>query len=139
MIVDRGRLALNVRDTPALWLTWLSATVDLSQAMPWWTRNAVGPFFRDVAIWIVVLGAAVFVMRASWRSRRAPAVELLWPVPIAVMIASTAVWAARGVDGTQRAVGADGTACAPTASTRHRVVIDLERLHALGQDPCRNE
>ena len=76
VIVDRGRLALNVRDTPALWLTWLSATVDLSQAMPWWTRDAVGPFFRDVAIWIIVLGAAVFVMRASWRSRRAQQVSL---------------------------------------------------------------
>ena len=131
VIVDRGRLALNLRDTPALWLTWLSTTVDLSQAMPWWTRNAIGPFFRDVGIWMVVLGAAVFVMRASWRSRRAQQLSLLWPVPIAVMIASTAVWAARGVDG-RNVPSAQVELLRAAASTPHTVVIDLERVHALG-------
>ena len=131
VIVDRGRLALNVRDTPALWFAWLSTTVDLSQAVPWWTRDAVGPFFRDVAIWIVTVGAAVFVMRASWRSRRTQQVSLLWPLPIAVMIASTAVWAARGVDG-RNVPSAQMGLLRAEASTRHRIVIDLERLHALG-------
>jgi hypothetical protein len=130
VIVDRGRLALNVRDTPALWFTWLSAAADLPQALPWWTRDAVMPFFRDVAIWLALLSAAVFVMRSSWRSRTMQQVTLLWPLPLAIMVASTTVWATRGVDGRNIAASQMDLLRAD-ASTRQHLGVDLDRMRTI--------
>lgn len=102
--VDRGRLAFNLRDAPALWLEWLSEAADLPQALPSWTRAADAPLFRDVAIWLAAaLVATVVVRRAAkagvLRSRTAMHVGLGWALAMAAMGASTSVWAARGVDG----------------------------------------
>ena len=130
VIVDRGRLALNVRDTPALWLQWLSAAADLPEGLPWWTRNAVGPFFRDVAIWLILLAAAVLVMRSSWRSRTIQQVSLIWPLPLAIMLGSTVVWAARGVDGRNIATTQMNLLRAD-ASARQHLVVDLYRMQTV--------
>jgi hypothetical protein len=132
VIVDRGRLALNVRDTPALWLTWLSTTADLPLALPAWTRDDVGGFSRDVAIWILTLGAAAFVMRRSWRARLIDRLMLAWPLPIAVMVAATTVWAAHGVDG-RNVAAAQMDLLRAKSSTAHNVVIDLQHMRAIGQ------
>ncbi len=65
VVVDRGRLAFNVRDTPALWLEWLSRSADLPHALPWWTRGGDLAFFADIAIWIAALIGAALVVRAA--------------------------------------------------------------------------
>jgi hypothetical protein len=102
--VDRGRLAFNVRDVPALWLEWLSRAADLTLAAPGWTRGQDAALFRDVGIWIAaVLGALLLVRlaiaRRLLRTSTAIHVALGGALASAVMTAATVVWAVRGVDG----------------------------------------
>jgi hypothetical protein len=121
-----------VRDTPALWLAWLSSVVDLPQALPWWTRDQLGSFFRDVAIWVAVIGGAVFVMSARWHTRRLRQLTLVWPLPLAVMVASTTVWAARGADG-RSVPSAQLELLRAESSTGRCFIIDLERVRLVGE------
>jgi hypothetical protein len=135
--VERGRLAFNVRDTPALWFAWLSRTSDLPQALPWWSREAVPAFYRDVAIWVVAAGAAILIARVL-TSRLAPAGRHAWrvwltcAVAAAAMAASTTVWAVRGVDGRQVAAAQLELLRAAAASPRV-MALDLERATAISR------
>lgn len=129
--VDRGRLAFNIRDTPALWLEWLSRGSDLPQALPWWSRGADAPFFRDIAIWSGAALVAILVVRAAGttgalRSRTAQHVALAWALVIAVMGASTGVWALRGADG-RHVASAQIQLLRAVVSTPRAIALDLER------------
>ena len=133
--VDRGRLAFNVRDTPALWLEWLSTAADLPQALPWWTRGADAPFFRDIGIWIAAIGLAVVATRLTiprvlQRTRTAPYVVLAWALAAAAMGAATVVWALRGADG-RSVVAAQLGLLRTIASVPRALVFDLEHLQRI--------
>jgi hypothetical protein len=135
--VDRGRLAFNMRDTPALWLEWLSRGADLPQALPWWTRGRDALFFRDVATWIAsVLGAVLIVGAAGakplLRSSAALHVALAATLAVAVMTASTIVWSLRGTNGRDVA-SAQLRLLKALASTARVVAIDLDNLQPIGR------
>jgi hypothetical protein len=134
--VDRGRLAFNVRDTPALWLEWLSTASDLPQALPWWSRGADVTFARDVLIWTVVVAATVVAARrftSASLTRTAQEVVLAWTLAVAMMIASTTVWAMRGVEGRGR-TSAQLHLLHAVASTPRAVALDLDRGRRIAPD-----
>jgi hypothetical protein len=131
--VDRGRLAYNLRDTPALWLEWLSRPADLARAMPWWTRGGDLPFFADVAIWLAAAAGVVLVVRAAGSAladRTAVALAYAWALAAAAMVASSAVWVVRGVDG-HNVVGGQLGLLRGVAETPHAAGLDLSRLRAI--------
>ena len=127
--VDGGRLAYNVRDTPALWLDWVSAA-DLPQALPWWTRGADGQFFRDIAIWTgFILASALAVRRLRTAGTRYH-VALAWTLSLALMGAATTVWILRGVDG-RRVTSAQLALLRSLVSTPRVLAFDLRRVSAM--------
>jgi hypothetical protein len=133
--VDRGRLAYNLRDTPALWLEWLSRTADLPQALPWWTRGGDAALFRDIAVWVLAFAATVGVMRFVHRSSVAKngssqAVAWVWALALAVMLASTAVWALRDADGRVTAA-AQLHLLRTVASSSRAIGVELNRVRPI--------
>ena len=93
---DRGALIYNGRDGAALWLDWLSRSVDLTLALPSVHRDGALMALADALVWTlaaVVLGAAaVLAGRLMPRLRHVAA----WAaVPLAVMLATTIVWTGR--------------------------------------------
>ena len=127
--VDRGRLAFNVRDTPALWLDWISAA-DLAQALPWWTRGADGQFFRDIAVWMGFLLAAVLALRRLHTLRTWHHVALAWTLSLAAMGAATTVWMLRGADG-RRVAAAQLRLLRSVVSSPRVLALDLQRGTAI--------
>ena len=128
--VERGRLAFNVRDTPALWLDWLSRSTDLPHALPWWTRGGDLAFFTDIAIWLAALIGAALVVRAARArlpGRTAASLAYGWMLAVAVMLAATAVWAVRGVSGLNVTTGQLELLRA-VARTPRGVGLDLSRV-----------
>jgi hypothetical protein len=102
--VDRGRLAFNTRDTPSLWFEWLGRLADIPAAAPSWARDTDLPLFRTVAIWLVAAAAAYFVLRAIERrftasTRAAFHTTAVAALALAIMAASSAVWAVQGASG----------------------------------------
>ena len=101
--VDRGRLAFNTREAPALWLEWIGRVANLTTAAPLWARDTDRPLFRAIAVWVVVMALTWLVLRLAERSGRLPQRARLQTVTVgalalAVMIASSAVWASEGGD-----------------------------------------
>ena len=102
--VDRGRLAFNTREAPALWLEWFGRLADLTRAVPMWARETDVPLFRAVAVWIGTAIGVWLVLRAIARTRamadrrvfQTAAVALLGA---AFMTAASVVWALEGVSG----------------------------------------
>lgn len=119
VFADRGRMAFNAREMPALWLEWLANAANLAQATPSWARESVPTFVRDVSVWVGALLAALFAARAGFRhvSPRAQAVVLAWALAIAVMVATTSVWSLAGVEG------------------RHILSAQLQMLRAIAASP----
>ena len=104
VVIDRGRLALNTRDVPSLWLGWLGRLADLTSAAPSWARTTDVPLFRAIAIWVGVAAAGYLFLRAidGRTARRRPAALPTIAVATAiagVMLASTLVWAVQGSTG----------------------------------------
>ena len=104
IVIDRGRLAFNTRDAPALWLEWLGRLADLTAAAPMWARDTDLPLFRTIGVWLAV-GALVWLLirrldRAD-RLRDGAAFHTATIAAIAagVMIASSAVWAVADSNG----------------------------------------
>ena len=131
--VDRGRLAYNVRDTPALWLEWLSRGADLPQAFPSWTRGGDGPFFRDIAVWLAALGAPIAAVFAARRSIRTPTglrTALAWALAAGAMLACTAVWRLRGADG-RSITSSQLMLLTELAATPRGLTLDVDRLAPL--------
>jgi len=148
--IDRGRLAFNTRDAPALWLDWAGRVADLTTAAPLWARETDVPLFRAVAVWIAVTALGGIVLRFAEKSGRLRQPAALPTVMVAVlclavMIASSAVWAFEGATGrsTTRsqlllletisaqpkvlALQLDGWSRIPTRDVAGRVRLELTR------------
>lgn len=102
--VDRGRLAFNTREAPALWLEWSGRLGDLTRAAPMWARETDIPLFRIGAIWIGAAIGAWFLLRAIGRTRVLGARRAFPTVAVAVlgagfMVAVSVAWALEGVSG----------------------------------------
>lgn len=106
--IDRGRLAYNTREAPALWLEWTGRLADLTTAAPLWARDTDVPLFRAVGIWLVVgvlLVAGVHAAvqgaagRGRLRRRGATAGAVIAALAVAAMVGASAVWAVAGVSG----------------------------------------
>ena len=102
--VDRGRLAFNTREAPALWLEWFGRVADLTAATPLWASGADGPLFRAIAVWLLLAVAVWALLRFLDRSgkvgdRIAFHTVTAAAIAIAVMVASTVVWAFEGSSG----------------------------------------
>ena len=107
IVPERGRLAFNTREVPALWLDWVSQVADLGRGMPLWTRGGERMFFLEIGIWGVALGAAVLgtilILRstkASWASRCTMALLVF---AAGGMTALSVTWDVNGVRGTTAA------------------------------------
>lgn len=104
VVVGEGRLAYNVRQNYAVWLEWLNGATNLAQGMPAWWRGSEMLFYRDIAMWIGVFGAAWVGLRAvqgrpSLRCRGALAAAVAGAYAVASMIALTIVWTLAGAAG----------------------------------------
>jgi hypothetical protein len=120
--IDRGRLAFNTREAPALWLEWIGRLADLTTATPMWTREADLPLFRSVAVWIAVLFAAWVLLRIADGTNRLRvgarfSTAAAAVLALAVMTASSLVWTLEG------------------ASTRTTVPSQLRLVDAIVSQP----
>jgi hypothetical protein len=102
--VDRGRLAFNTREAPALWLEWLGRLADLTAAAPRWARETDVPLMRAIAVWILVTVVTWLALRYADKVRRLGERGLLQTVSaaalgLAVMLGSSVVWAFEDVSG----------------------------------------
>jgi hypothetical protein len=129
---DRGRLVFNAREMPALWLDWLSKTASLPRATPWWSREAVPTFVRDVSIWAGAFALSVLVLRRAGRrvSVGARRLVLAWGLAIAVMGAATAVWTLQNVDG-RNIVSAQLQLLRSIAHSPRAVLLDIDRMRPI--------
>ena len=96
--VDRGRMAFNTREAPALWLEWLGRLADLSAAAPMWARETDVPLFRTTAIWLIAAACAWLLLRRAERSPRARAAAAFqtltaFAMALVMMAGTTIVWA----------------------------------------------
>jgi hypothetical protein len=151
VVVDRGRLAFNTRDTPALWLEWFGRAADLAAAAPSWARDTDVPLFRTIVLWVAVVAAAWAVLRAidarsRFTGRAAFATATAGVLAVALMIATSAVWAFEGTSGRSvvrsqlglldavaaepRALGLELDAFArfPAAAIPRRIRIEVARV-----------
>jgi hypothetical protein len=95
-IVQRGRLAYNVRDGSSLWLQWLTPLVDLPRGFPSFFRGSAAELVLHAAIWLALLALAWLTLRRLARSRLqdrgALAAATAVAFAIAAMLALTIVW-----------------------------------------------
>ena len=122
--VDRGRLAFNTRDAPSLWFEWMGRLADLTAAAPMWARDTDVPLFRAIAIWLAVAAAAWMAVRAADRHGRLRRDVHFQTVAaatlgVAVMLASSVVWAFQGTSGR-------------TASPSQLQLLDMVSSHGRG-------
>jgi hypothetical protein len=102
--IDRGRLAFNTREAPALWLEWMGRLADLTTAAPLWSRDTDVPLFRAIAVWAVVMiavwGALRAIDRRGWLRGRGVANTVgVAALAVACMVAASIVWAFEGASG----------------------------------------
>jgi hypothetical protein len=102
--IDRGRLAFNTREAPALWLEWLGRVADLTTAAPLWARDTDMPLFRSILIWAGVLAVSWMVLRRAERAGYLRLPVQMQTVTIAtlataIMLAASVVWAFEGASG----------------------------------------
>ncbi len=157
--VGDGALAWNSRNAEAQWLEWLGPVVNLPRACPsfFWRLSPDDlateiPFFTHVAVFVLVLAAAVLaaVMLAdSGRFTRRPlALMLAWTLPVALMIAAGIGWRLNQVSGLDPArsqlalVAAVGRAVpvwqvGPWGARRAGEPLGLLRVHA--EEPGRTD
>lgn len=98
--VDRGAFIYNDRGGHALLLDWLSATVDLTLALPSVHRDGVADAASDTAVWGVALALVAAMAGRVWRLDRGwwtRAVAWL-AAPGLLMLAATVVWAGHAAD-----------------------------------------
>jgi hypothetical protein len=95
-LVQRGRLAYNVRDGVSLWLEWLSPLADLPRGFPSFFRGSASNLALHSAIWVAALGlgwlALRWLARERLRGRPALASATGLAFALAVMAAVTMVW-----------------------------------------------
>ena len=129
---DRGRIAFNARDAPALWLEWLATAASLAQGTPSWARESVPAFARDVFVWLGALTAALLGARYAFRrvSGRTQPVVLAWALAIAVMAAVTIVWSLRRVEG-RHVLSAQLQLLRAVSASPNALLVDLERAHTI--------
>lgn len=129
VLVSRGRLAFNVRDTPALWLEWLGTATDLVAGAPSWSRATNVPLFRTVLVWIAAATVAGMVVRALDRAGRLRSERLAAAVAgalaIAAMAALTIIWRVAGVDG-RHIVSAQVRLLGAASSAGNAIAIALD-------------
>ena len=101
--VDRGRLAFNTREAPALWLEWLGRVADLTSAAPMWSRDADTPLFRAIGVWVALTAVAWATLRYLDRAQRLRPVVFhtlaIGTMAVVAMTASSIVWALEGERG----------------------------------------
>lgn len=143
-----GRLAYHTRNeagrTAAPWLEWASPIVDLPAAVPAFVPLPAGSTlaarvaaadegFGEAALWgVCVVGAAVALVwfvdrRRQTRERASAAAALVFGV--AVMIASSLVWAAQGADA--ETIVSGQLAALRALGTPGRIAVDVPRLRRL--------
>ncbi len=102
-VVQRGRLAYNVRDGVSLWLEWLSPLADLSHGFPSFFRGPASALILHAVVWMAALGAAWLVVRrigrTGLRGRATLAGATGLAFALASMVALTLVWRLDGAHG----------------------------------------
>jgi hypothetical protein len=107
-LVERGRLAYNVRDGSSLWLEHLSPLADLPHALPsffrWVDREWL--FDAQIAIWIAAVCGALAALhwcerRGVVAGRAALAASIGPALALGATIAASALWAIERVMGTR--------------------------------------
>lgn len=146
LLVDRGALAWNDRDSRAVWLDWLATAVDLPRAWPsfFWDLTAGEPaselpFLRHVAVAaLLVAGSgwlATHAIRRWWVGRRFE-VAGIW----AVLTATLVVQAGWAMTGASQLHPADAQAAALERATRQAAWVvgpgSMTRF-AVGDRPLR--
>jgi hypothetical protein len=131
VVIDRGRLAFNTREAPALWLEWLGRVADLTRAVPMWARETEAPLFVAIAIWIAIAAVSWFALRAIERTGRVRDPDVFRTVAAAVlaaaiMIASSAVWAFEDSDG-RTSSPSQLQLLETVASQRRAIAVQLDR------------
>jgi hypothetical protein len=95
-IVQRGRLAFNVRDGYSLWLQWLTPLADLPRGFPSFFRGSAAELVLHAGIWLALLVLAWLTLRRLARSRLqdrgALAAVTAVAFALAAMLALTIVW-----------------------------------------------
>ena len=129
--VDRGRLAFNTRDAPALWFEWMGRLADLTAATPMWARDTDVPLFRAIAVWGAIAAGAWLLLRAVDRHRRLHGdasfhVVAVATLAVVVMTASSVVWAFQG---------ANGRTASPSQLQLLETVASVPRALAFQLDP----
>ena len=129
---DRGRMAFNAREAPALWLEWLSKAANLPQGTPWWSREGLPVFVRDVCVWVGAVLGSLLAGRLVFRrvSARHQPVIVGWALAVGFMAAASIVWTLRGVDG-RYVVPAQLQLLRSIAASPTALLIDLERMRGL--------
>jgi hypothetical protein len=98
-IVQRGRLAYNVRDGVSLWLEWLNPLVDLPRGFPSFFRGPASELILHSVVWLAAPVAAWLTVRhlarARLASRAALALATGAALALAAMTALTVVWTAQ--------------------------------------------
>ncbi|HEU4937568.1 MAG TPA: hypothetical protein VFT39_13995, partial [Vicinamibacterales bacterium] len=117
---------------------WLNNGTDLALGVPAWWRDREALLYRDVAIWVMSLGASWAVLRAiegkAWvRTRGALAAAAGRAYAVAAMVALTIVWALSGVDG-RNIAPAQLDLLRRLGSDRHVLLLALPALHRLTPD-----
>ena len=129
--VDRGRLAFNSREAPALWLEWAGRAADLAAAAPTWSRDADVPLFRAAGIWLAALTAVWWALR-RFESARTPAVRAAFATATAgalcaaAMLAMSMVWAVAHENG-RRTAPAQLALLERLAGGGRMLALDLDR------------
>lgn len=108
VMAGRGRFAFNTRESYALWLDWASPVADLGRGLPAWFRDQEPQFFRDIAVWAVVVASTVVLLRLLSRRPRVQKPGRLSTLvalsfAAAGMVALTITWTAHGLDGSAAA------------------------------------
>ena len=122
LVPQRGRLAFNTRDVPALWLDWASQVADLGRGLPLWVRGGEARFYEEIALWMVALLAASLIVRLAF-ARGTPASTEARATLAALVFAAAGMTA---VTGTWRLNRVPGTTPAPA---------QLEFLRRLSSEP----
>ncbi len=134
VVVDRGRLAYNVRDGFALWLLWASPIVSAARGLPSLFRNQLPVAFAEIAIWLALPAGAWLASRTLERRARLSngVVALLVPAALAIAVSLSMAWS-------WHVEGSPGLAPAPAQLQLLRAAAAGRHPVAVAYDPFRFE
>jgi hypothetical protein len=109
---ERGEMAYNVRNAPALLIGWLASNADLVHALPLWTPALI-PLLRRVFFWCAVVTLTWLAVRTADRSRLLAgrgrlAAASAAACAVAFTIAASLIWLTEGRSGSDPAAAQIG-------------------------------